>query len=196
VSELLNVQNREQTGSLRMKRLRQAGNIPAMLYGHGEENVMLAVSSKELNRVINHGSHIVELKGAANESALIKDVQWDAFGIDVVHVDFTRVDPNEMVEVTLPIVLKGDAVGTHHGGEIAFHQHQISISCPAIAVPDKIELRISKLDIEQSICASDVPLPEGAVVAEDGSTPIVSCNTKAAEVDDADSSADGSGSAE
>jgi large subunit ribosomal protein L25 len=172
-----------------MKRLRQAGNIPAMLYGHGEDNVMLAVSSKELNRVINHGSHIVELKGAANESALIKDVQWDAFGIDVVHVDFTRVDPNELVEVTLPIVLKGDAIGTHHGGEIAFHQHQITISCPAIAVPDKIELRISKLDIDQSISASEVPLPEGAVVAEDGATPIVSCNTKAAEVEEEEETA-------
>ena len=91
MSESLNVQIREQTGSLRVKRMRQGGNIPAMLYGHGEENVMLSVSAKELGRVINLGSYIVELKGGANESALIKEVQWDAFGIDVVHLSLIHI---------------------------------------------------------------------------------------------------------
>ena len=181
MSESLNVQIREQTGSLRVKRMRQAGNIPAMLYGHGEENVMLSVSSKELGQVINHGSYIVELKGGANESALIKEVQWDAFGINVVHVDFTRVDPNEKVELTLPLVLKGDPIGTHHGGEINFHQHEISILCPAMSVPDKIEVRISKLDVGQAISAADIVLPEGAELAEASTTPIVSCNEKSQE---------------
>ena len=184
MSEPLNVQIREQTGSLRVKRMRQAGNIPAMLYGHGEENVMLSVPAKELGRIINHGSYVVELKGGANESALIKEVQWDAFGIDVVHVDFTRVDPNEKVEVTLPLVLKGDPIGTHHGGEINFHQHELAILCPAISLPDKIEIRVSKLDVGQSISADDVVLPEGAELAEAGTTPIVSCNEKVAEVEE------------
>ena len=186
MSESLNVQVREQTGSLRVKRMRQAGNIPAMLYGHGEDNVMLSVSAKELGQVINHGSFVVELKGGANESALIKEVQWDAFGINVVHVDFTRVDPNEKVEVTLPLVLKGDPIGTHRGGEINFHQHEIAILCPAISLPDKIEVKISKLDVGQAISASDILLPEGAELAEAGTTPIVSCAEKVAEVEEED----------
>ena len=179
MSESLNVQIREQTGSLRVKRMRQGGNIPAMLYGHGEENVMLSVSAKELGRIINHGTHIVELKGGANESALIKEVQWDAFGIDVVHVDFTRVNPNEKVEVTLPLVFKGDAIGTRHGGEVNFYQQELSILCPAIAVIDKIEVKISSLDVGQAFSAADIVLPEGAELAEAGTTPIVSCAEKA-----------------
>lgn len=183
MSESLNVQIREQTGSLRVKRMRQAGNIPAMLYGHGEENVMLSVSSKELGQVINHGSFIVELKGGANESALIKEVQWDAFGIHVVHVDFTRVNPNEKVEVTLPLVLKGEAIGLRHAGEINFHQNEISILCPAFAVPDKIEIRISNLDVGQAISAADIVLPEGAELTEASTTPIVSCNEKSSQED-------------
>lgn len=187
MSESLNVQIREQTGSLRVKRMRQAGNIPAMLYGHGEENVMLSVSAKELGRVIDHGSYIVELKGGANESALIKEVQWDAFGIGVVHVDFTRVNPNEKVEVTLPLVFKGDAAGTRQGGEINTHLQEISILCPAIAVPDKIEVKISSLEVGQSIAASDVVLPEGAELAEAGTTPIISCSEKAQEVEEEES---------
>ena len=86
-----------------------------------------------------------------------------------------RVDANEAVEVTLPIELKGDPTGTHHGGVINFHQHEISILCPANLIPEKIELRISDLDVDQMLAASDVPLPEGATLAEAGTTPIVSC---------------------
>jgi len=175
VADTLNVEKREQTGSLRMKRLRQSGKIPAVLYGHGEGTSSLTVLEKELSKAIDHGSHIVELKGAANESALIKEVQWDAFGIKVLHVDLTRVDANEAVEVTLPIELKGDATGTHHGGVINFHQHEIAILCPASKIPEKIELRISDLDVDQMISAADVTLPEGATLAEAGTTPIVSC---------------------
>ena len=67
MAEILNVEKREQTGSLRMKRLRQSGKIPAVLYGHGEGTEVLCVLEKELNKAIDLGSHIVELKGAANE---------------------------------------------------------------------------------------------------------------------------------
>ena len=186
MSESLNVQIREQTGSLRVKRMRQGGNIPAMLYGHGEENVMLSVSAKELGRIINHGTHIVELKGGANESALIKEVQWDAFGIDVVHVDFARVNPNEKVAVTLPLAFKGDAIGTRQGGEIHFHQQELSILCPAIAVIDKIEVKISSLDVGQALSAADIVLPEGAELDEAGTTPIVSCAEKAKDDDESE----------
>ncbi len=175
MADTLNVEKREQTGSLRMKRLRQSGKIPAVLYGHGEGTVALTVLEKELKKAIDHGSHIVELKGAAKESALIKELQWDAFGINVLHLDLARVDADESVEVTLPIELKGDAVGTHHGGVVNFHQHEISILCPASKIPEKIELRISELEVDQVISAAEVELPDGATLAEAGTTPIVSC---------------------
>ena len=159
-----------------MKRLRQTGQIPAVLYGHGKDGVMLAVSERDLSKAIDHGSHIVDLKGGANESALIKDVQWDAFGVKVLHLDLTRVDANEAVEVTLPIELKGDAAGTRQGGTLNFHQHQLTILCPANVLPDKLEVKIADLEVDQSISASDVELPPGAELAEDGNTPIVSCS--------------------
>ena len=119
----------------------------------------------------------------------IKEVQWDAFGIDVVHVDFTRVDPNEKVEVTLPLVFKGDAIGTHHGGEINVHQQELSILCPAIAVIDKIEVKIASLDVGQAFSAADIELPVGAELAEAGTTPIVSCSEKAKDEEDEETSA-------
>ena len=156
--------------------MRQSGNIPAVLYGHGKEGVMLAVNERDLNKAINHGSHIVDLKGDANESALIKDVQWDAFGIKVLHLDLTRVDADEKVEVTLSIELKGEAAGTRQGGTLNFHQHELTILCPANVLPDKLELKIADLEVDQSISASEVELPPGAELAEAGTTPIVSCS--------------------
>jgi len=134
------------------------------------------VSEKELGRAIDHGSHIVQLSGDSKDSALIKEIQWDTFGQKVLHLDLTRVDATEAVEVTIPIELKGDAPGTHHGGAINFHQHEITISCPANLLPDKIELKISELEVDQMIQASDVQLPEGVMLAEAGTTPIVSCS--------------------
>lgn len=155
--------------------MRQSGLIPAVLYGHGEGTEMLTIQERELNKVIDHGAHVVKLAGDASDSALIKDVQWDAFGSRVLHVDLTRVNPNEPVEVTLPIELVGDAVGTHHGGVVNFHQHELTVMCPANAVPEKIELRINDLDVDQAISAGEVPLPAGATIAEAGTTPIISC---------------------
>ncbi len=185
MADTLNVEKREETGSLRMKRLRQTGKIPAVLYGHGKSTEMLCVLEKELTKAIDHGSHVVELQGAASESALIKAVQWDAFGIKIVHLDLTRVDAKEAVEVTLPIELRGDATGTHHGGTVNFLQHQVTIMCPANVVPEKIELRIADLDVDQVIDASQLVLPEGASLAEAGTTPIVSCTRVAEEDGDA-----------
>lgn len=136
---------------------------------------MLALSEKELNRAIDHGSHIVELKGAANESALIKHVQWDAFGSRVLHIDLTRVDATEAVEVTLPIELKGEAPGTKEGGILNFAQHQITILCPANVMPDKIEVKIHDLGLNAAIHAGEVTLPAGASLAEDKHNTIVAC---------------------
>ena len=108
MADLLNVEARDTTGTLRMRRLRKSGKVPAVLYGHGEGTVSLTILQKEIDRVVGHGGHIVELKGAVTEGALIKAVQWDAFGSSILHVDLTRIDPNEKVEVTLPVELKGD----------------------------------------------------------------------------------------
>jgi large subunit ribosomal protein L25 len=176
VSDTINVSARDETGTLRMRRLRKQGQIPAVLYGHGEGTVKLSVSESDLNRAIQHGSHIVTLAGQCNENALIKDVQWDAFGVNILHLDLTRVSATEEVEVTLPIELKGEAPGTHEGGVVKFMKHEVTILCPANKLPDKIELKINNLELDQVISAGDVPLPDSAKLACDPDEPIVGCS--------------------
>ena len=87
MAETLNVIARGETGSARMRRLRQTGQVPAILYGHGEANVNLAVPSKELFSAVKHGGKLVSLKGAVSDSALIRNVQWDVWGKEIVHLD-------------------------------------------------------------------------------------------------------------
>ena len=91
MAETLNVKVRETRGKRNARRERRTGTIPAILYGHGEANHSLLIAADEMASVVRHGGRIVELKGAVNEKALIRALQWDTFGIEVLHVDLTRV---------------------------------------------------------------------------------------------------------
>jgi large subunit ribosomal protein L25 len=74
-----------------MKRMRMAGNIPAVLYGAGGDSIMLSVPALEVGKVIKAGSRSVQLSGSVNGKAEVKQIQWDTFGDKVLHVDFVRV---------------------------------------------------------------------------------------------------------
>jgi large subunit ribosomal protein L25 len=90
VSITVNVETRAETGSLRMKRMREKGNIPAILYGGNGDSVALTVAEGEVGKVIKSGSRSVQLVGSINQSAEVKSIQWDTFGNKVLHVDFVR----------------------------------------------------------------------------------------------------------
>ena len=117
--ESLQVTVRKQLGSRQTRKLRASGQIPAILYGHKEANVSLQVPTDQVFAVVRHGGRLVDLKGDVTETALIRQVQWDAYGVEVLHLDLSRVSPDETVEVLLPIQLKGSAPGSREGGVIA-----------------------------------------------------------------------------
>lgn len=172
-SETLEVTKREGVGSTASRKLRLAGKVPAILYGHGEENVNLCVKSDAISRIVHHGAKLLSLTGDVTETALLRDVQWDAFGIDVLHVDFTRVSQTESVEVTLPVELHGEAPGVSAGGKLSFPNHEVTISCPAASIPEQIKINIATLGVGEAVHASEVELPEGASMVTPGSDVIV-----------------------
>src|ERR1700752_4723720 len=91
MADVLNVEVREQVGTKRMRRLRKTGKIPAVLYGHKEAVLNLAVKHEELAAVIRHSGKLVKLSGGLSEDALIRQVQWDTYGKYMLHVDLIRV---------------------------------------------------------------------------------------------------------
>jgi len=158
----LQVEKREQTGSLAARRLRRAGHVPAVLYGHGQGNENLAVPQKDVQSLLRHHSKMVQLRGAVEDTALVSDLQWDPLGIEVLHMDLIRVNLKEKVEVTVPIHSHGDAIGTHEGGMFLQNMHEVTISCPAGSIPENVGLDISGIHTGEHRTAGDLELPEGA----------------------------------
>jgi large subunit ribosomal protein L25 len=149
--------------------------IPAVLYGHGEQTVNLAVPAEQVHGALRHGSRVVDLRGDVKQSALIREVQWDAFGVEVLHLDLTRVSATERVEVPVAVELRGEAPGAKLGGIVDQPQHEVEIECPAANITDKVVLSINNLQLGDSLTADDLELPEGATLITPGPTVLVQC---------------------
>lgn len=175
MSDTLRVEKRGETGTLRMRRLRATGRIPAVLYGHGQESVNLIVDVTELGRVIAHGGHIVNLTGALNESALLKSVQWDPLGSDILHLDLTRIDEKEAVEVVISLEFRGNAPGISEGGVVRHMQHDVRIRCAANEVPDHLIVKLNDLHLNKAITAGEILLPPSGVMLTDPHLVVVEC---------------------
>lgn len=175
MAENLNVKRREKLGGGNNRRLRKAGSVPAVLYGHGEACIPLTVESTAIMNVIRHGHKLVRLQGDVSEGAFIKAVQWDVYGKGVIHIDLLRVSDTEKVRTTVTVELKGTAVGLSEGGIIEFVLHELEIECPAAAVPEKLIVNINDLHLGGAIHAKEVSLPEGAEVIDDPDLVVVHC---------------------
>ena len=186
----LAVELRQETGKRRNRRLRQSGKIPAVLYGHKQDVVSLALEADEVAAVIRHGNRFVALTGAVNERAFIKECQWNTWGTEVLHVDFARVSEHERIRMTVPFVLRGEAPGVKEGGVVKQHIHTVEIECEPSNAPEKIDLNINNLQFNQIIHLSEVELPEGVKILGDLNVPAVEC-TEAVEAPEAEEAAAG-----
>lgn len=177
--ESIEVKKRDVKGSRAMIKIRESGSIPAILYGHGEENVCLTVSLNTINQLIKHGTKLVTMTGDVSDTALLRAVQWSSMGDYIIHVDFARVSQSETVDVTVPIHLHGEAPGAmSSAGQLRFATHEITIRCPASKIPEFITCEIGSLQLGQSIHVSELTLPEGATAVTPGSLVIVQVVTQ------------------
>ncbi len=161
MTDVLKVELRDELGSLATRRLRRSGKVPAVLYGHGEENKHLAISSGDVTTLLRHHSRTVSLAGAVTDTALVSNLQFDAFGMEVLHMDLIRVNLAEKVEVTVPIHRQGDAPGVFNGGMYLENLHEVEIRCSAGAIPEFVVLKVTDLQLGGHKLASDLTLPEG-----------------------------------
>lgn len=174
-AELLNVEKRQALGKNRVKRLRQAGAIPAVLYGHGQEAVSLQLSADDFAAAMRHGARVLNLRGAVNQQALIREVQWDTWGQEVLHIDFTRVSAHEKVSIEVAIELRGEAPGIKEGGIVEQVIHSLELECEATSIPESIEVNVNHLNLGESISVKDLELPKGATVLGDPEQTAVQC---------------------
>ena len=175
MAEELKVEVRETRGKRNARRLREGGSIPAVLYGHGQESVSLAVPADELDTAVRRGSRVVTLTGAVSERAFVRELQWDTWGTHILHADFTRVFEDEKVEVEVSLELRGEAPGVKEGGVIDQVLHQLNLQCVVTEIPEKLHVNINSLELGAAITVADLELPEGVAVLDSGDAIVVQC---------------------
>ncbi len=175
MSDTLEVTLRKATGTKGSRRLRREGLVPAILYGHGEKCVDLTATREAIEAVIRHGSRFVELTGAVKTSAVVRELQWDTFGTQPLHVDFLRVSKSDRVKVKVPIDLKGECPGQRAGGVLNLVMHEIELECTADTIPDHIHAQVGHLEVGHAIKVRDLDLPKGARAIADGDESVVTC---------------------
>lgn len=171
---VLPYETREGRGSHKAEKLRRAGKTPAVVYGHKQATLPIAISHDTLLNAVKHNVRVVDLQGQGKtEKALIKDLQWDHLGMDILHVDFEWVSADERIKVSVPIELRGVAPGVAGGGVLDQPIHAVQIECLAVAIPDSIRVPIGELQKGMAIHVRDLKLPEGVVLLEDADDVVV-----------------------
>ncbi|EMI45717.1 50S ribosomal protein L25 [Rhodopirellula sp. SWK7] len=168
MTDVIQATKRDSTGTAATIRLRRNGLVPAVLYGHGESNEHLAIPATQVKGLLRHHSKMIKLTGDVNENALVSEMQWDALGIEVLHLDLIRVNLKEKVDVTVPIETHGEAVGTREGGILLENMREVDIRCSAGAIPESLVLDVNGLHLGEHATASDLQLPEGVELVTDG----------------------------
>jgi large subunit ribosomal protein L25 len=181
-SVVLVTERREGRGSQAARRLRRKGLVPAVVYGHKEETLCVALPVSDVEKAIRHGVRVVDLKAnGKEEKALIRDVQWDHLGKELLHVDFTRVTADERIVVSVPLELRGVAPGVNAGGTLDQPIHTLSVECLAISIPESIRINVGELQIGSAIYVRDLVLPPGVKAMSDPDAIVVHVTTKITE---------------
>jgi large subunit ribosomal protein L25 len=159
---------RNELGSRANKRLRDAGMLPGVIYGHKEAVVPVTLPKKEVVNFLTHGAHLFEVGlDGKKETVLVKEVQYNHLGNDVLHVDFARVSLDEEVEVTVPLELKGEPKGEKDGGVLQQILSELELKCKVTDIPDVIRHDVSEMALNDVLHIKDLKLPPGVQAIRD-----------------------------
>ncbi len=170
----LQATKRQETGTRAARRLRHDGHLPAVLYGRQRDTVHLTIALKDFEHVFHAGARLLDLEiGGTLEPAIIRELQYDALGDHVLHVDFARVAMGEALTISVPVELHGLAQGVTHGGTLDHVLVDLEISCLPKDIVAQIRVEVADLDIGQIIHVRDIEPPPGVEFLHDPDTPVV-----------------------
>ncbi len=171
-SASLGAETRSETGKGVARKLRAAGRVPGVVYGHGREPQALSLNARELEKLLSTiaaGSTVVELSlGNATTNTLIREVQRHPFKKQILHVDFMELVAGEKVIVDLPLVFVGTPEGVRTGGGLLEQiLHSIEVNVDPSSIPNHIDVDVSQMIMGHSLHVRDLKLPEGIEVLTD-----------------------------
>jgi large subunit ribosomal protein L25 len=180
---ILEAKVRTGAGSIATRKVRREGMIPAVLYGHKEPTLVLAIPHGEFEAIVRSGQRMIDLKiDSKQQKALIKDVQYDHMGDEILHVDFARVSLTERITLSVPVVMAGHAPGQAEGGVLDMVLKSLEVKCLPTNIPENIKVSISELKIGDSIFVKNVPPIEGVEILNDPEAIVVTVHAPREEV--------------
>ena len=179
-NETLHARKREATGTKACRRLRADGQVPAVVYGRGQDTVAIQVPADEIEQALRHHSRMFDLRlGRKKESVLLRDIQHDALGDEVVHADFARIAMDEVVEIKVALTLKGTPKVEH--AVLQQLLDAVEVECLPGDIPETIVVPVGGLEIGDSLTVADLKAPDGVKVLSDPDTVIAALTHAAVE---------------
>jgi large subunit ribosomal protein L25 len=167
-----------ETGSSSTRRLRAAGKIPGVVYGHGAEPISVAVGARDFQIAMSGEAGLNTLLslevGGRNLLTLARDIQHHPFKNVVTHVDFQIVRRDEVITAEVPINLVGEAIEVQHGDGVVDQQlFTLQVKAKPADIPPSVDIDISGLTIGASLHVSDITIPKGVELETDVEATVV-----------------------
>jgi large subunit ribosomal protein L25 len=160
----ITAESRDSRGKNEARRLRAKGSMPAVVYGGSDGPLPVAVSPKELTRILNSktGHNTIfnlNVGGSDDTPVMIVDWQYDPIKNSLLHVDLKRIDLNQRIVVNVPVITQGDPKGVKvQGGLHEIVTREVQIECLPQEIPEQFVVDVSELMIGQGIRAGDIPM--------------------------------------
>jgi large subunit ribosomal protein L25 len=159
MSTVLQAKERKDLRTSELRRIRETGNIPAVVYGRKVESKPVFVSSADLTKTIRNvgrnGVISLDIDGSTHD-VVLSDYQEDFIKKEIIHVDFLAVDKSSKINVTVRLVLTGEAVGVKDGGVLQQPVHELSITSTPSEIPQQIEVDVTNLQVGETLKVSDI----------------------------------------
>jgi large subunit ribosomal protein L25 len=176
----LAISEREVTNSRATRRLRRQGQVPGVLYGGGDDALAFVVDERELRHALAAQGAVVELQlGSSGTPAVLQDAQRHPVRGHTMHVDFLRVNLNVAIHAAVTLDLLGgeDAPGTKEGGVLEHVTREINIEALPNDIPERLELDVSKMNVNDTLFLSAVAAPAGVTILDDPDETVVATLT-------------------
>lgn len=171
---------RDRVGKGAARAVRRQGQVPAVIYGGGQEPAAIALDANQTRQLIFAGHFLttvfeIDVDGRTTR-AIPRDYQLDPVRDFPLHVDFLRLDAGQAIKVVVPVhvIDQEKSPGVKRGGTVQVVEHSVELLVPSDAIPDAIEVSVASLDIGSSLHLSDVTLPQGAKPASQENATLVS----------------------
>lgn len=165
MANAIRVEPRMQATKGDLRKLRQNGKVPGVIYGKQlPAPAPVSVSEKELAALLrSHPNAVLELDvpSVGVQSVMVSDVQRDSIHNNLLHVDFHQINMNEKVWVNIRVETTGDSTGVREGGILSLILHELEVQCLPGDIPESIKVDVSQLGIGESFTVGELKLPNG-----------------------------------